>query len=684
MHRMTLPQAGTLSLCLLSTLASAQTVTAPISVTATPISESLVTPPADEARRRIEKTPGGVDLVPAEEIRDGRAQTVKDVLDFVPGVFAQPKYGQEDSRISIRGSGLSRSFHLRGTRLLRDGIPVTDADGAGDTMEIDPLAVDYTEIYKGANALQYGASLLGGAVNFVSPTGRSQPGYLFRQELGSFGSLRTQFGAGGAIGNYDYFVTPSYSHSDGYRDHTDQDYARLNGNIGYRSGDGAETRVFLSAANINQKIPNSLTRAQALSDPGSTTPQSFTGNTKRDIDSLRGAARTTILTDTGEVTFGLFAAHRTLFHPLSSPGFATLIDNEEVNGGGFARWNGSFDAGGYRNDFTLGINYFAGVNEARTWQNVGGGRGALTSHADQKSRTLEAYGENAFYLLPDLALIAGLQGTTATRELDDRFPGNGDQSFRRGYDSLNPKFGVRWDYAPEAQAFVNLNWADEPPPFSELGTTAATTSLESQKSKTLELGARGRSPDFAWDVAVYRSWLKDELQFLTVNGMPTNQNVDSTIHQGIELGGEWVALRGLAVREDRTTLRFAYTYSDFRFDDDPVWGGNDIPGAPPHYLRAELRYAHPDGWYAGPNLEWVPRAYFVDNANTMKTEPYALLGAKAGYDFGTGVKLFVDGRNLLNRTFISNVSTTTAAQAGAALFNPGDGRAVYAGIEVRW
>ena len=80
----------------------------------------------------------------------------------------------------------------------------------------------------------------------------------------------------------------------------------------------------------------------------------------------------------------------------------------------------------------------------------------------------------------------------------------------------------------------------------------------------------------------------------------------------------------------------------------------------------------------------VPQAYHVDNANTLKTEPYALLGAKAGYDFGNGVKLFAEGRNLLDRTFISNVSTTTIASASAALFNPGEGRAVYGGIEVRW
>lgn len=663
--------------------ATAQVVTPPITVTATPETQAITVPDAVEAKRRIDKTAGAVDIVPAEEVRDGRANTVKDILDYVPGVFAQSKYGQEDSRLSIRGSGLSRNVHLRGTRLLRDGIPVTDADGAGDTQEIDPLAVDYTEIYKGANALQYGASLLGGAVNFVSPTGRSQPGFLVRQEFGSFGSMRSQFGVGGASGNYDYYVTPTYSISDGFRDHTEQHYSRLNGNLGYRFGDGAETRFFLSAAEINQKIPSSLTKAQALADPKQTAAASYNGNTKRNIDSLRGANKTTFLTDTGEITAGAFLARKDLFHPLFG-GFDRVIDNDEVNGGGFARWTDEQQIAGHRNETTLGVNYFAGTMEARQFVNVGGRRGALTSDSDQISRTWEIYGENAFYVVPTVALIAGLQGTFAYREYHDEFLSNGNQSFEKHFDSANPKIGARWDVTPQAQVFSNLSWSNEPPPFSELGTTTVQNNLKAQESKTLELGTRGKSGDIAWDAAVYYAWLDHELQYQTVNNVTNVFNADKTIHQGLELGGEWAALRSSLSSGDKTSLRAAYTFSDFRFDNDRVYRDNDIPGAPRHLLRAELRYSHARGWYAGPNVEWVPQGYYVDNANSLKTDAYALLGAKTGYDFGNGMKVFLDGRNLLDKTYISNTSVAASATANSTLFNPGDGRAVYVGAEFRW
>jgi hypothetical protein len=118
---------------------------------------SLTVPTAQQAQSEIQRTPGGVAIVRAEDYKTTTpAVMIKDVLDYVPGVFVQPKWG-EDSRLSIRGSGLSRNFHLRGVQLFMDGIPINTADGYGDFQEIDPTAYRYVEVYKGANALRYGA-----------------------------------------------------------------------------------------------------------------------------------------------------------------------------------------------------------------------------------------------------------------------------------------------------------------------------------------------------------------------------------------------------------------------------------------------------------------------------------------------------------------------------------------------
>src|SRR5690606_19996133 len=137
---------------------------------------------------------------------------------------------------------------------------------------------------------------------------------------------------------------------------------------------------------------------------------------------------------------------------------------------------------------------------------------------------------------------------------------------------------------------------------------------------------------------------------------------------------------------DRLRFRHAYTFSDFFFDDGP-FAGNELPGAPRHYYRAELLYEHPDGFYIGPNVEWVPQAYHVDNANTRKTKAYALLGLRAGYDFalaGLSGSVLLVARNVTDERYIASAAVAAVAAADSALYEPGSGASAYAGLSLDW
>ena len=89
---------------------------------------------------------------------------------------------------------------------MQDSIPLNLADGNGDFPGIDPLATRYIEVYRGANALQFGASNLGGAINFISPAGYNSPKFEVRTEFGSFGYNRLGIATGDIIDNLDYFL----------------------------------------------------------------------------------------------------------------------------------------------------------------------------------------------------------------------------------------------------------------------------------------------------------------------------------------------------------------------------------------------------------------------------------------------------------------------------------------------
>jgi outer membrane receptor for Fe3+-dicitrate len=104
---------------------------------------------------------------------------------------------------------LSRNFHLRGVQLYMDGIPINTATATAISRRSIPTAYKYVEVWKGANALQYGANSLGGAINFVIPTGRDPWPNGVSADIGAFGFKRLQANAGGANGPWDGFVTAS-------------------------------------------------------------------------------------------------------------------------------------------------------------------------------------------------------------------------------------------------------------------------------------------------------------------------------------------------------------------------------------------------------------------------------------------------------------------------------------------
>src|SRR6187549_3833994 len=106
-----------------------------------------VAPGVEEARVELSQAPGATGIAGSGQYLRGRATTIKDALDFAPGVYIQPRFGAEESRISIRGSGLQRTFHGRGLKLMQDDVPLNLADGAFDFQAIEPLSARYIELY---------------------------------------------------------------------------------------------------------------------------------------------------------------------------------------------------------------------------------------------------------------------------------------------------------------------------------------------------------------------------------------------------------------------------------------------------------------------------------------------------------------------------------------------------------
>jgi len=308
-----------------------------------------------------------------------------------------------------------------------------------------------------------------------------------------------------------------------------------------------------------------------------------------------------------------------------------------------------------------------------------------TNASGQVAKNVELYAENQHYMLPSLAVVTGMQWARSTRRLEDRYVAGTaadavSESFALHYQAWNPKLGVRWDYAANAQVFANVSRGFEPPSFGELAGGAAPTLNRAQRGTTYEVGGRGRLSGLEWDIALYESRLTDELLQIATNsvGASVTVNAPRTVHRGLELGLGGSAMASI---HGRLEWHLSGLVNDFRFRNDAAYGNNQLPGLPKYAGRARLGYRFSNDTLVQASVEGAD-GYPIDFANSFGATGYLIWGLKAGGEIVRGLSWFVEGRNLADRRYAATTGVIRdSGGADAAQFFPGDGRAMYVGLD---
>lgn len=632
--------------------------------------------------------PGGVGFVDGATLRDQYVESLGDALNFTPGVVADVSAPRE-SRISVRGSGISSTFERRGLTLLRDGVPITRASGSTEFQEVDPSTIGWIEVFKGANGLRFGAASLGGAVNIVSPNGRSRPGFGGSAEGGSFGTWRANVQAGGASGNADWWAGITARGSDGYRAQSASRGVFSFVNVGLKFSPDVESRFYLTALSDQFELSGALSLEDALQHPDwaqqptMMDPGPVADDWDRNLSVIRLSNRTVADLGPARLEGGAWVSWRGLDHAITR--MAGIIDQSEDEVGGFASLSNRRGSGRQPIEWVVGVQANRAVTLARTFANQSGERGEIRSFSVQRADNLQAYGQLDAALPGGVRLIAGGQYLEAGRAADARLNAvSGDLSYRH----FSPRLGLLWERDADWQVFANWSSSFEPPTMSDLTSGGAYPfqALKAQRAETLEVGTRGRWGPWSVDVSAWESRVRNEfIDTLAPNGRTSvTMNAGRTLKRGVEAGAD-LFIRRADESGPGLLWRNVWTFSDFRFDGDAIYGDGRLAGIPRHLFSGELRMEGMAGWFVAARLRWVPEGPYVDFANTEKAPGYALWGLGAGWKMGEGLRLTLTAENLFNRRYISNVSTVANQQAErAAAYTPGTGRAVYAGASVQF
>ena len=642
---------------------------------------TVIGTPRDEAERkaRLAEVPGGVALVTAREIDKARTANLKDALQFTPGVYIQPRFGAADeSQISIRGSGLRNNFHARGINLLVNGMPYRNADGFTDFESIELLTADAIEVYKGANALRFGGSTMGGAINVITRTGYTARPLTVVAQGGSSGFFKSQLASGDVLGRFDYYASYTHTGLSGYRDWSGQRRERVNLHGGYLLSPALDLRAFYFYAHVDEQLPGALTSAEFAASPIQAAPDNVENRYGRVYDLHHIGAQLRAQLGTGQrLDVSPYFQYRDIDHPIFR-----VINQQSRDVGAEVRYENTMLPLGQGSRLTLGFQPSYMKMDDRQFQNEEGKHGPLAKDQKDQVSNLALYGEQLVGVTNELSLIAGGRYEYSMRQAADHFLADGDQSDRRVFRAFSPKVGlIAAVPSTETRFFANASRMFEPPLLLELNslTQPGFIDLAGQSAWQFEVGTRGRQGAVGWDLSLYDVELRHEILNENVTPfpgatftVPTYRNAPRSRHYGVELGLEG-SMRNLSAR-------LAYTYGKYQFVSDPVYGDNDIPGAANHLINASVTVSAPAGISVTPTLEWAPKGFFVNSANTVRNEGWFMLGARAEWQVAQlGGSMFAEVRNLTNTVRSLSVQVDNAA---GRYYEPSDRRAFYVGM--RW
>ena len=682
----------TLGLCAIPGVSGAQGDTA----TLAPV---RVTVSRDAARSTLE-VPFAISRLALDSARAAtRRASLTEVLLFVPGLAVSNRYNPtQDPRLAIRGFGARSAFGIRGVRVLRDGVPLTAADGqtAVDFLDLESLGA--AEIFRGNAGALYGNSS-GGVVDFrTTPPpdagGRARVNGWLSGEIS-----RASLAAGRRFGDVGLQGTLTRNAGEGPRDYSRFESTNALADARWSSLGGNRLQLQVSFYDAPEaENPGALTEAEMERDP--TLPDSNNivkkaGKVVRQSVVSLQAAR-----DMGSVSL-LASGHigaRDLENPQS---FAIIhLDRETAGGSVRAQWMGGSSARQLR--LAIGADLLTQTDDRQNYTNCAGltgtarpaatcptldDQGSLTVDQEERVAGLGAFVRGELDVTSRVSLTGTVRADRTRFEVTDRRAT--DPSLAepppRTLSAVSPMFGINYRFGALSAAYASVSTSFETPTTTELanrpeGVGGLNADLKPQRGISYEVGYKGGlASGVRYDLALFTIVTEDELIPFQVPGAQAGRqffrNAGQTTRRGAE-GSIAGATGPVSLGVTATWLR--YVYDDFVVA-GTSFNGNRVPGVAPVTVSAFATLQRSWGLVT---LEGIRNGRVaVNNANTAWAEGYTLLNARLAFRPSTRLSIepVVGVENVFDKTWASNVVVN--ANAGR-YYEPGPGRTFYVGIRM--
>jgi iron complex outermembrane recepter protein len=648
---------------------------------------------ATRVERKIIDIPYPVIRLKNTQYKFSKRVSIDNVLENVPGLFLQSRYGNHDVRVAIRGFGSRSNTGIRGVRILLDGIPESEPDGQTRIEAIDFNSIGSIELVKGNSSSLY-TNAPGGVINFINDIYFPYSFATQFNEFGSFDLRRNGLKFGVRTDKYGFLGTYSYHNYKGFRPHSEDYWHIFNTVVDVLPGDGTNLQIYGYFVDGLIKLPGSLTKEEFDEDPYQAAQRELDRDSKR--ITTKGRLGLKFNTKFGKnnnqeieiVPYGTIKYfNRTA---------ATYRIMNRYGVGSSFRYINRHNIGGLDNEFSIGGDLLYQAGPVEEYDNIGGQKGDQLLFL-----TDEIQGNNGIYFSDFLELYGKRFYLLLTGRYDNVYFENkdmllGSRSAFRRFEAFTPKAALNFKLTQSVAIYTSYGLSFDSPAGNELDNYPTSSNpsinlnpdLNAQESRNFEIGIKGNLRSFderlfnnvIFEVTFFNIFIENEIIPFEVFGDVFFRNAAKTTRNGLEVGGSVDIIPGLNVQASYTFSNFTYDeYVALNIDENldttsQNYAGNYAPSVPQHNAFFAAAYNHKitqdiTGFIRG-SVKYVSGMH-VDDANSDKTDDYTTLNA------GIGLDMVFGKFNLLLSGGVNNISDLV--YAGFVNINSSDGRYYEAG-----
>ncbi|WP_332731848.1 TonB-dependent siderophore receptor [Pseudomonas sp. ESBL2] len=627
----------------------------------------------------ILNTPASVSVVTNKEMQQRSVSTTEEALQYTPGVVSD-YYGSDDRNDYFLIRGFQATTY-------RDGLTLSSMRGVRE----DPYAYERIEILRGANSTLFGPADPGGSVNFVTKQPRFEKfgqGYV---TYGSYDHAETGIDVGDALNDEQTLAgrfTAKMQNSDREYDHSQDDNRFVMGGLTWAPTDFTSATVVLDYLKTNSS-PNSggypldkeYDRSDFYGEPGynfhDVERTSLSGNITHDFDNgftLRSNLRYSELTDDFGYVYLSDNASR-VGTTIPRYVFGTDSDADQLNGNLMLQYDAQFE---HIDSSTLvGVEYLDSTTKQSSVYGLApsidianpvftGVPGGITPYTRKKNDATT----NAVFLQQNLSFFDRVIATAGVRndsmDLSSKEYIGGEQTEKDNFSETSYRAALTYIVNDEVSTYVSMVESVSPP---QVGVTPQT-------GKQYEVGIK-YSPmgmDALFSAAVYDLTQENvTIAVVLPSGIIEQQTVGESRVRGLDLEAK------AQVTQDISVIG-AYSYMESEVLRGSLYDGSSLKGnefttAPKHTASLWSYYDIPGTDVSvGLGARYVG-AYYMDAANTKKSDGTTLFDAALNYKIAKGTDLALNVSNLFDEQHVVGSGT-------ANYYNPG--REVTAKVSYSW